>query len=91
MKITGTITEIGSEIKIGDAFAKVPVVIQTDSEYPQQLPVDFCNKQKDLLVDFCVGDNVEVRINIRANTSTTNAGIVKRFPYLTGWAISKID
>ena len=87
MEIQGTITKIGETEIVGTkGFKKRLLVIKTNEQYPQHIPVDF-NQDKTTLLDFYkLGDIVEVGINIRGSEWQG-----KFYCNLAGWKISKTD
>jgi hypothetical protein len=69
MEILGTIKVIGAEEVVGAAgtFKKRLVVVQTEEQYPQSIPVDFVQDKCSILDKFAIGDKVKVSVNVRGN------------------------
>ena len=74
-----------SEIGTKD-FKKRLVVIQTDEQYPQTIPVEFTQDKTSVLNFYKVGDLVKIGINIRGSEWKG-----RYFANINGWKIDKID
>lgn len=85
-EVTGKIIHIGETLTVGSAgtFKKRLVVIQTDEQFSQQIPVDFVQDKTSILDQYKIGDDVVVGINIRGNEYNG-----KWYCSLNGWKISK--
>ena len=93
MKIKGTIKVVGATIQVSDKFSKRELVItMTDEMYPQDILVQFTQDKCGLLdgIDFGIGQQVEVSINLRGREWTSPAGEVKYFDTLEAWSITAI-
>lgn len=87
MNVNGKIIVIGETETIGSkGFQKRLVVVQTDEQYPQTIPVEFTQNKTALLNNFNIGDFVEIGINLRG---TEWEG--RYFANINGWKISKAD
>jgi len=86
MEVIGTIKVIGAEEVVGAAgtFKKRLVVVQTEEQYPQSIPVDFVQDKCSILDKFAIGDKVKVSINVRGNEYNG-----KYYVSLNGWKIEK--
>ena len=86
MEVIGTIKVIGAEETVGSAgtFKKRLVVVQTDEQYPQSIPVDFVQDKCSVLDKYAVGDKVKVSVNVRGNEYNG-----KYYVSLNGWKIEK--
>jgi len=86
MEILGTIKVIGAEEVVGAAgtFKKRLVVVQTEEQYPQSIPVDFVQDKCSILDKFAVGEQVKVSVNVRGNEYNG-----KYYVSLNGWKIEK--
>lgn len=86
MEILGTVKVIGAEETVGAAgtFKKRLIVIQTDEQYPQSVPVDFVQDKCSVLDKYAVGDKVKVSVNVRGNEYNG-----KFYVSLNGWKIEK--
>jgi hypothetical protein len=86
-EVKGKIIHIGETETVGSAgtFKKRQVVVKTDEQFAQEIPVDFVQDKTSLLDQFSIGQNVNVSINIRGNQFNG-----KWFVNLNGWKISLI-
>ena len=85
MEITGTVKVIGSTEEVGTkGFTKRLLVVTTNEQYPQDLPIDFVKDKTFLLDAFDEGDAVSVGINLRG--SEYNG---KYYLNAQGWKINK--
>ena len=86
MEVIGTIKVIGAEEVVGAAgtFKKRLVVVQTDEQYPQSIPVDFVQDKCSILDKFAIGEQVKVSVNVRGNEYNG-----KYYVSLNGWKIEK--
>ena len=87
MEILGTVKVIGAEETVGAAgtFKKRLVVVQTDEQYPQSIPVDFVQDKCSVLDKYAIGDKVKISVNVRGNEYNG-----KYYVSLNGWKIEKI-
>jgi hypothetical protein len=85
---TGKITKVGEVEVISDRFKKKELwlEIDQDSEWPQEVPVEFVNDNIDRCVvsKYKVGDEVEIDVNIRGNA---NKDRTRCFTKLQGWRL----
>jgi len=58
------------------------IIVTTPGKYPQDVSVDFLNKNIDLLGQFRVGDSVNVKINLRSREYKG-----KWYSNIIGWQI----
>ena len=85
MEITGTVKVIGATEEVGTkGFTKRLLVVTTNEQYPQDLPIDFVKDKTFLLDAFDEGDAVSVGINLRG--SEYNG---KYYLNAQGWKINK--
>jgi hypothetical protein len=85
MEVQGQIIVIGDTEIIGaKGFKKRLVVVKTDEQYPQTIPVEFIQDKTSLLDNFTTGDIVKIGINLRG---TEWKG--KYFANIQGWNIKK--
>lgn len=86
MELTGSVIVKGSTESVGNSgFEKRLLVIKTDEQYPQTIPVDFVQGKVNLLDNIQFGDNVKVSINVRGNEYNG-----KYYVSLNGWKIDKL-
>jgi hypothetical protein len=87
MEIQGKIIVLNDTETIGTKdFKKRLVVIQTDEQYPQTIPVEFTQDKTSVLNFYKVGDLVKIGINIRGSEWKG-----RYFANINGWKIDKID
>jgi hypothetical protein len=87
MEVVGKIIAIGEvEVFGAKGFKKRQLVIETDSKYPQTIPVDFTQDKTALLDYYTLGDFVTVDINIRGSKWQE-----RYFVNLDGWKIAKTN
>ena len=84
MEIKGIIQKIGETETFGaNGFQKRQLILETQEQYPQQLPIDFVQNGCDLLDDFGTGREVTIGINLRGNEHNG-----KHYCNIQGWKIS---
>lgn len=92
MEIKGKIKVIGETGTFGNnGFRKRLVVIETQEQFPQTIPVDFTQDKCDILNSYNVGDEVEVSINLRGNSWVNPQGETKYFLSAQAWKIKKVE
>jgi hypothetical protein len=84
-QVQGTIKSISDVIQVTQKFSKVEMVIETQDQYPQTLLVEWPNDQANAVLQFSVGDVVNVSVNIRGREWQSPSGDVKYFISLSGW------
>lgn len=86
-EITGKIIHIGQTETVGSAgtFKKRLLVIQTDEQFSQKIPVDFVQDKTTILDKYGIGNEVKVGINIRGNEYNG-----KYYCSLNGWRVEAI-
>jgi len=85
MEVQGKVIQIGDTEVFGTkGFKKRQIVIQTDAQYPQTIPIDFTQDKCSVLDGYSVGEFVSVAINI--NGSEWKG---KYYVNLNGWKINK--
>ena len=85
MEITGSVKLIGKTEEVGtNGFTKRLLVVTTNDQYPQDLPIDFVKDKTFLLDSFKIGDAVTVGINLRG--SEYNG---RYYLNAQGWKINK--
>ena len=84
-EITGLILVIGQTQEVGtNGFKKRLLVVETQEQYKQKIPMDFVQDKVSLLDNFVVGDTVKVGINLRGNEYNG-----KYYLNAQGWRIEK--
>ena len=87
MELIGKIIVIGqTEIKGQKDFKIRQIVIQTDEQYPQSIPVQFVQDKCAILDKYSVGDLVKIGINLKGAEWQG-----KYYVNLNGWKIDKTD
>jgi hypothetical protein len=88
MEIEGLVHLIGGEQVVGSAgtFKKRTIVIASDEQYVQYIPIDFVQDKTSILDNYSKGQKVKVSVNVR--------GIHYQGKYyvsLNGWRIEKLS
>lgn len=88
MEVVGKIKVIGETEVVGSAgtFKKRTLVVSTEEQYVQHIPIDFVQDKCDLLNNYAVDDNVKVSINVRGNEYNG-----KYYVSLNGWKLEKTN
>lgn len=89
IEIKGTIKKIYDTETFASGFQKRLVILTTDENYPQELPIEFLSDKVDLPDAHKEGSVVTVGINLRSRTWTDPQGVDKYFPSFNGWKIIK--
>jgi len=85
MELQGQIIVIGDTETIGaKGFKKRLVVVKTEEQYPQTIPVEFTQDKTNLLDLYSLNDFVKIGINLRG---TEWKG--KYYANIQGWNINK--
>jgi len=92
MELTGRIKKIGETKEYGtNGFRKRELVIVTEEQYPQFVPIEFVQDKTGLLDNFQEGQQVRVAINIRGREWISPEGEAKYFVSLSGWKIETLQ
>ena len=87
MEISGKVHLIEQEKEVGsNGFKKRLLVVETEEQYKQYIPIDFLKDKCDLLDKFNVGDQVKVSINLRGNEYNS-----KYYVSINAWKIEKLS
>lgn len=87
MEISGKIIVLNETESVGTKeFKKRLVVVQTDEQYPQTIPVEFTQDKTSLLNNFNIGDFVKIGINLRGAEWKG-----RYFANINGWKIDKAE
>jgi len=86
--VAGTVLRVLKEQKISDNFSKRIIVVQADedTDYPQQVGVEFVNDKCALLNKYSEGDFVTIDCNVRGKDFEKDDDILN-FTKLNGWRI----
>ena len=84
-EVIGKIIVLNDSETVGsNGFEKRLIVVETDEQYPQKVPVDFVQSKCVLLDNFIVGESVKISVNVRGNEYNG-----KYYVSLQGWKIEK--
>ena len=87
MEINGSVHLIGQTETVGNnGFTKRQLVVATEEQYVQYVPIDFVKDKTNVLDGYNVGDKVKVSVNVRG--SEYNG---KYYVNLQGWRIEKLE
>jgi hypothetical protein len=87
MEINGSVHLIGQTETVGNnGFTKRQLVVATEEQYIQYVPIDFVKDKTSVLDGYNVGDKVNVSVNVRG--SEYNG---KYYVNLQGWRIEKLE
>ena len=85
MEILGKAHVIGATETVGAKdFKKRTIVVATDEQYVQYIPIDFLQDKCSILDNYAIGQQVKVSVNIRGNEYNG-----KYYVNLQGWKIEK--
>ena len=85
MEIKGKVFLVGETETIGTKdFKKRLLVVETDEQYSQKIPIDFVQDKVTLLDFITTGQEVVVSVNVRGNEYNG-----KYYVSLQGWQIAK--
>lgn len=78
-----------SEVELigANQMKKQILVVQTDAEFPQKLPIEFIKDKVDLLNNIQIGQQVKVSVNVRGNEYQDRNGITRFGLSFQGWKI----
>ena len=78
-----------SEVELigANQMQKQILVVQTDAEYPQKLPIEFIKDKCDLLNNLQIGQQVKVSVNIRGNEYQDRNGVTRFGLSFQGWKV----
>ena len=85
-EIIGKIKLIGETQTFDSGFSKRQIVITTNEQYPQDIPIDFVKDKTEILNSYKIGQDVKVSINIRGNEYNG-----KYYVNLQGWRIESVQ
>lgn len=83
MELQGQVVVIGQTETFGaKGFKKRQIVIKTDAQYPQTIPVDFTQDKCGILDNYAVGQVVKISVNVQGSEWQG-----KYYVNLNGWKI----
>ena len=91
MELQGKVKVIGNEQQVSATFKKRELVIVTDSQYPENILIEFAQDKTDLLNGLSIGQEVKVSINIRGREWVNPQGETKYFNSISGWKVEKLS
>jgi hypothetical protein len=87
MEVQGLVHVIGETQEIGNnGFTKRLLVVETQEQYKQTIPIDFVKDKTFLLDNYVVGQEVKVSINLRGNEYNG-----KYYCNIQGWRIETVN
>ena len=91
MELQGSIYKLNNTETFASGFQKKTIILLTQEQYPQYIPIEFLGDKIDLLSNFSQGEVVKVYININGRLWTNKDGEEKCFGSIVGWKIEKLD
>jgi hypothetical protein len=85
-EVTGTIKVIGPVQEFANNFTKLQLVVTSEEQYPNDIPIDFLKDKTALLDDYHVGDEVKVSVNIKGSFYNE-----RYFVGLNGWRVERLN
>lgn len=85
--ITGTVKKLGKAEDVSATFSKQLIVVTVDenTQYPQDIPIEFTNNNISKLDSAEIGDNVEIKANFKGSEYEG-----RHFLTLVGWYYRKL-
>ena len=91
MQVQGKIKVIGELQTFPSGFTKRELVVKTDEQYPQFIPIEFLKDKADLLNNFAIGQSVVVSINLGGREWVNPHNETKYFVSVSGWRIELVS
>jgi len=88
MEVKGTIKAIFAEQVVSDKFRKREFVLTTNDKYPQDVLFQLTQGNTDLIDTIRVGEEVEVKFNLRGKEYINREGKASYFTSLDAWQVS---
>ena len=82
--ISGKVVRVGETEQIKDTFKKRELVVETDGDYPQSVPIEFVQGKTELLDGVNEGDSVAVSYDLRGREWNG-----KYYVNVQGWKVEK--
>jgi hypothetical protein len=78
-----------SEVELigANQMQKQILVVETDAQYPQKLPIEFIKEKCDLLNNLQIGQQVKVSVNVRGNEYQDRNQVTRFGLSFQGWKI----
>lgn len=90
MQVAGKLIVVNPTQVVSEKFSKRTFVVETADQYPQSIEFQLTQDKCSLLDAFQVGQQVDVRFNLRGREWTSPAGETKYFNTLEAWKIERI-
>jgi hypothetical protein len=87
MQVAGKIVAIMPTQVVSEKFSKREFVVETPSQYPQQILFQLTQDKCSLLDGLQVGQEVDVHLNLRGKSWVNPQGETKYFNTLEAWKI----
>jgi hypothetical protein len=91
MEVVGKVKVIGAEQQVNASFKKRELVINTESQYPESILIEFVQDKTDLLNNLVIGQQVKVHINLGGREWVNPAGETKYFNSIKGWKVEQLS
>lgn len=83
MEVSGKVVSVGQTESVGqNGFTKRLLVIETNEQYPQKLPIDFVKDKTSLLDQIKIEQDVKIQINLRGSEHNG-----RWYAQIQGWKI----
>lgn len=83
MEVSGRVISVGQTESVGqNGFTKRLLVIETNEQYPQKLPIDFVKDKTSLLDQIKIDQDVKIQINLRGSEHNG-----RWYAQIQGWKI----
>lgn len=78
-----------SEVELigANQMKKQILVVETDNQYPQKLPIEFIKDKVDLLNNLQIGQQVKVSVNVRGNEYQDRNQVTRFGLSFQGWKV----
>jgi hypothetical protein len=78
-----------SEVELigANQMKKQILVVETDDQYPQKLPIEFIKDKVDLLNNLQIGQQVKVSVNVRGNEYQDRNQVTRFGLSFQGWKV----
>lgn len=92
LEFSGKIIKVCETDTKNETFHKRDLILEIDSDtqYPQQINIQFNKDMTSRLDSFKEGDNVKVNLNLHGRKWTNKEGVDVWFNSLNGWKIEKL-
>lgn len=93
IEITGIVLKVGQTEQKTDSFKSRQLIVKTDTEsqYPQELSIEFNQAKAEILDVVEEGSEVKVSVNLSGRKWTDKNGVDKWFNSLNGWKLEVLS